>query len=82
MKPPAPMPTTPGVIAADECYRLDEFCRRAGLTASAMRAARRAGLPVRRQGKRAFVIGADWIQFLQQPTISEVRPVLHAGVEP
>jgi hypothetical protein len=56
----------PGVIKADELYTLTEFKRRVGLGDSALRKARRRGLPVYREGGRAFVFGRDWIKYVTQ----------------
>jgi len=52
-------------ICVHTIYPLTEFQARTGLTDSAMRAARRRGLPVLRSGKRAFVWGQDFLDFLK-----------------
>ena len=54
----------PGVIEPHTLYTLGEFQRRAGLGKHAMRNARAKGLKVRRPGRAAFVLGADWIAFV------------------
>ena len=58
-------------IAAGMAYPVDEFRERARLGRAAYRNVRRSGLPVRRVGRRSFVLGADWLAFLasrpQQP---------------
>jgi hypothetical protein len=51
-------------ISDGESYPLATFRQITGLSDSAMRAARRAGLPVRRVGKRGFILGRDWSAFL------------------
>jgi len=53
-----------GVIRADEAYTLDEFKRRVGFQSAALRRARRAGLRLLREGKRKYVLGRDWIDYL------------------
>ena len=55
----------PGVISALEAYGVPEFRRRTGLGDYAWRQLRRR-LPVRRVGKKQFLLGSDWIAFLQQ----------------
>jgi hypothetical protein len=61
-----PRPHTPGVIRADEAYTTREFCRRAGLGDYAFREARAAGLKVTEFGKKRYVLGADWLEFLKR----------------
>jgi hypothetical protein len=51
-------------IARDEVYPLPIFRQRTGLSAWAMRSARRAGLRVVPVGKRFFVTGQDWFEFV------------------
>lgn len=53
-----------GVIRADEAYTLEEFKRRVGFQDAALRRARRAGLRLLREGKRKYVLGRDWIDYL------------------
>lgn len=53
-----------GVVVANAVYRLDTFQQRMKLGAGAIRAARRAGLPIRRIGRRSYVLGRDVIDFL------------------
>ena len=59
-------PATPGVIRADELYRLDEVRRRLGLNDDALRAARRAGLKARRVGRRKYFLGSELIEYVRQ----------------
>jgi hypothetical protein len=59
----------PGIIAADCVYQLDDAQARLGLGKQAWRTARREGLPIRRVGRRRYVIGRDVITWLQtRPT--------------
>lgn len=53
-----------GEIAADRSYPLPTFQTLAGLSAWAMRMARRDGLKVRTVGRRKYVIGRDWLEYL------------------
>ncbi len=55
---------SPGVINTAECYRLDEFRRRAGLGDLAFREVRKRGLRVVKVGKRVYIRGKDWADFL------------------
>ncbi|MFV0443670.1 MAG: hypothetical protein ACK5Q5_08880 [Planctomycetaceae bacterium] len=55
----------PGVIERGAVYSLDEFLLRTGLSTAAYKQARRAGLRVRRAHKRAFIIGDDWLSYLE-----------------
>jgi hypothetical protein len=53
------------LVRAGECYTLPEFRRRTGLENAAIRSARRAGLIVRRVGRRSYVLGDDFLEFLR-----------------
>ena len=55
----------PGVIVADAVYTLGEAQRRLRLGQHAMRQARRAGLKVRRIGRRGYVLGGDILAFVE-----------------
>ncbi|MDA1054535.1 MAG: hypothetical protein O3C40_29225 [Planctomycetota bacterium] len=57
-------PRTPGVIRADEAYTVAEFRRRAALGDYAFREVRRAGLRIISIGKKRFILGRDWLEFL------------------
>lgn len=61
-----PTPKPPGVIDRDAAYSLREFSARAGLNAHALRAARRKGLRVVALGRKRYVLGSDWLRFLEQ----------------
>jgi len=54
----------PEEVSVFGSYSIAEFRQRTGLSVSAWRAVRRKGLPVRRIGKRHFVLGLDWLLFL------------------
>ena len=58
------MSTVPQVIRADEAYTVPEFRRRAGLGDYAFREVRRAGLRIIEIGKKRYVRGCDWLEFL------------------
>ena len=58
----------PGEIRISSLYRGDELKRRMGWSDSAFRAARRRGLKVRREGKRAYVFGEDLIAYMKGRT--------------
>ena len=49
----------------DTAYPLPVFASLTGLQTTGIRRARRRGLVVRRVGRRAYVVGADWIAFLR-----------------
>ncbi|MSR58423.1 MAG: hypothetical protein EXS05_12350 [Planctomycetaceae bacterium] len=51
-------------IEADVGYPISVFCKRSGLGEAALRSARAAGLKVRYAGGRAYIIGADFLEFL------------------
>jgi hypothetical protein len=59
-------------IVADAAYPIELFGRATGLGNWALRQARRTGLRIRVVGRRRYVIGADWIEFLSHaPTDSK-----------
>ena len=55
-----------GPIEPQVCYPLHEFKRRTGFGDSALRAARHGGLRLHYLHKRAFILGADFIRYLEQ----------------
>lgn len=59
---------TPGEVRPNVLYRLDELKARMGWSDSALRAAKQRGLKVRRDGKRAYLMGEDVISYLKQQT--------------
>ena len=58
----------PGVVSADCLYTLDEVRDRLKLGQAAMRQARRAGLKVRKIGRRRYVLGRDLLAFVETAT--------------
>ena len=68
------MPTTneksvnSGFVRADELYTLSEVQMRLKLGDAAMRRARRAGLRVRKIGRRGFVLGKDLLAYVESVT--------------
>lgn len=54
-----------GVISADSLYTLAEIQERLRLGQHALRMARRAGLKVRRIGRRGYVLGKDVMAFIE-----------------
>lgn len=60
-----------GEIRADSVYPLEVFRRRTGLDTWAMRQARRAGLRVVRVGRRGFILGSDWVDYLKSTTAQQ-----------
>ncbi len=55
---------TNGEIRKDSIYSLKSFKRLTGLGDSAMRQARRDGLTVSRIGRCKFVLGQDWLSYI------------------
>ncbi|MBI3467837.1 MAG: hypothetical protein HY000_32915 [Planctomycetes bacterium] len=55
-----------GEIHPNVLYGAAEFRRRTGLGEYALRAARRRGLKVHRAGGRAFILGRDFIAWLEK----------------
>lgn len=58
--------TDAGIIDERCSYTRNSFLAAAGLTRSAFTAAVRGGLRTRKVGKRTFILGRDWLQFLEQ----------------
>lgn len=56
----------PGVVDAAQIYRLDEFRLRMGLGDLAFREVKRRGLKVVKVGKRIYVRGRDWLEFVDR----------------
>lgn len=67
-------------ISKDSSYVLDDFKVRTGLGDTGLRNARRSGLKVRYCHNRGYVLGADWIQYLEDQTT--VPPGPAEGVDP
>ena len=61
-------------IAKDRSYALDNFKLKTGLGDAGLRNARRSGLKVRYAHNRAFVLGSDWLAYLEdQSTVPPWR---------
>jgi len=58
-----------GVIRADAAYSLAEFKARTGMGRDAMTEARKRGLTVRRSGTRSYILGQDWLAYLESSRI-------------
>lgn len=58
--------TVEAVIRADEAYGIGTFRKITGMGDAALRAARKAGLPVRKVGTRSYIVGADWLDYLKR----------------
>lgn len=56
----------PGEVHPGVLYRADELKGRMGWSDSALRAARRRGLVVRREGKRVYILGEDVISYIRR----------------
>ncbi len=56
----------PGVIRADEVYTVSEFRKRSGLGDFAFRKVRQSGLRIVDVGKKRFILGTDWIKYLNE----------------
>ena len=72
------MPTTVkpdlGVISESESYPLPVFQQMAGLSNWALRKARQRGLLIRVVGRRKYVCGRDWAEYLATaPTETQRR---------
>ncbi|MBI1900915.1 MAG: hypothetical protein HYS13_07360 [Planctomycetia bacterium] len=64
---------TPGVISASEVYTLAEFKRRAALGDYALRQARRQGLRIIAVGKKQFVTGRDFLDFIARAAAQQAE---------
>jgi hypothetical protein len=63
--PPAQAADT-GFVLLEAIYTVSELKRRLGWSDATLRAARRRGLRVMRSGKRAYVAGNDFYEFLRR----------------
>ena len=54
-----------GIILPEALYTLEAFKRELQIRDATLRAARRAGLHVYYKHGRAFVLGRDWIEYVQ-----------------
>ena len=55
-----------GVIETGKVYPINTFRTLTGLGAGAMREARKKGLTVRKVGLRSYVLGADFLEFVEK----------------
>ena len=55
---------TPQVICFNDCYTVAEFRKRMGIGDFAMRKLRADGLHVVEVGRKRFIRGSDWYDFL------------------
>jgi len=55
----------PGQIGASDLYTIEEFKRRLGLSSWAMWKARRSGLKVYHVARNRYVLGKDYIAFVE-----------------
>ena len=55
----------PGSIGASDLYLIDELKRRLGLSSWAMRRAQRRGLRVYKIARRKYVLGKDYIAYVE-----------------
>lgn len=58
-------------IASDRIYSLQDFKRVTGWESGAIRAARHQGLKIYYQGRRAFIYGGDFLEFLRSSAKTE-----------
>lgn len=68
--PRRPAPT--GEVHATAAYTAGDFRRRTGLNDFTWRAARKAGLRVVKFGRKVYVRGSDWLDFLARVAAGEV----------
>jgi hypothetical protein len=54
-----------GEIRSDSVYGLDLFCQLIGFDRAAMRAAEKRGLRVIKCGRRKYIVGSHWREFLE-----------------
>lgn len=52
-------------IRIDEIYSLAEFQRRTGLGRASIRSARKRGLRISKHGRKRYISGLDWQEFLR-----------------
>jgi len=62
-------------ISADQAYPLPLFTRGVGLKRHGMREARRNGLRVVHLHGRAYVLGRDWIAYLDRQATAETATI-------
>ena len=62
---PAGKTPIPGAIGANDLYTIDELRRRLGLSSWSVRRARRRGLRTFKIARRRYVLGKDFIAYLE-----------------
>ena len=63
-----------GAVSAHEVYPLRVLCQRLGIGSKGWRTLRDTGLPVRRVGKQAFVLGVELLEHLRNmPTANDTE---------
>lgn len=68
-----------GEIHREGAYTIREFCRRTGLSTDRIR----HYVPVRRLANRSFVLGADFVEYLQQqPKLMPAPRRAYPGMNP
>ena len=55
-----------GIVESGKSYPIKTFREITGLGTMAMREARQKGLLVRRVGLRSFILGTDWLSFVEE----------------
>jgi hypothetical protein len=63
-----------GEVSSNSAYTLQRFKRVSGLQTQALAAARKKGLPVRGTGRRRYVIGKEFIEWLSNQAPDEDDP--------
>ena len=61
----APVETISAVIRADAAYHISEINKRFGIGEWSLRKMRRNGLPVRRCGRKSWVLGRDLLAYIE-----------------
>ncbi len=61
----APALLADGIVEVGKSYPLETFKAVCGLGTAALREARKNGLPVRRVGLRSYILGKDWLDYLE-----------------
>jgi hypothetical protein len=57
--------TALGAIQSDSVYPLPVFKKKVGLDAWSLREAKKRGLKIRKIGRRRFIVGSDFIEYLR-----------------
>lgn len=54
-----------GIIRHDESYSLSTFRAFTGMGSAALREAKLKGLKIRQSGRKRYVLGKDWLSYLE-----------------